>query len=308
MTSKKILKIAVLVIIAAAAVYIYLTYRAHNYFVIYHVRMPRLILALMCGLVLAGVGSVYQILLNNPLAEPYILGVSSGAALGSVISIVLGLFLLIPLFAFSGALITMLIVWYIAQMGGYYSGTKLLLSGIIIGMFCSSIISLLMYLNQNEIGSIINVLMGNIGHIFTAKEWLTFQIMSFIALGLMTYLYLLSNQLNICSSGDLIATNVGVDVYKLRRNVFVVSSLLIGFIVSYAGIIGFVGLMVPHFVRRMFGNNQKKVFILSALSGAILLLICDFLAMHLAVIEIPIGVITAFIGCPFFIYFFAYKK
>lgn len=310
MTAKKtaIIKPLLLIVLSAGLIYLYLNFRVHTLFVMYQIRFPRLILALVCGMVLGGVGSVYQIMLNNPLAEPYILGVSSGAALGSIIAIVIGVHLLIPFFAFSGAFITMLLVWFIAQLGGFYSGTKLLLSGIIIGMFCSAVISLLMYLNQSEIGSIIGVLMGNLGHIFTASEWLLFQVLAIVSLILMAYLYLLSNQLNICSSGDLIAVNVGVNVTRLRRNVFIVSSLLIGFIVSYAGIIGFIGLMVPHYVRRMFGSNQRKVFILSSLCGAVLLLVCDFIAMHLTVIEIPIGVITAFIGCPFFVYFFAYRR
>ena len=304
----RITKILLLVVLTGVMIYLYLTYKAHSPFIIYQVRVPRLILALLCGLILGGVGSVYQIMLNNPLAEPYILGVSSGAALGSVVAIIIGLYLFVPLFAFAGALLTMLMVWYLSQLGGYFSSIKLLLSGIIVGMFCSAFISLLMYLNLRDIGSIIGVLMGNLGHIFTVEEWRLFLILGLFSLILSGYLYSLSNQLNICSSGDLIATNVGVNVTKLRRNVFIVSSLLIGFIVSYAGIIGFVGLIVPHLIRMMYGNDQKRVFLLSSVGGALLLIGCDFIAMHVIVIEIPIGIITSFIGCPFFIYCFAKRK
>lgn len=304
----RVLKTLLLIIITGVMVYLYLTFRAHSSFIVMQVRIPRLVLALLCGFILGGIGSVYQIMLNNPLAEPYILGVSSGAALGSVIAIIIGLYLFVPLFAFGGALLTMLIVWYLSQAGGYYSGTKLLLSGIIVGMFCSSLISLMMYLNLQDVGSIMGVLMGNIGHIFRVDEWRWFQLFGLVSLVLMGYLYSLSGQLNICSSGDLIATNVGVDVTKLRRNVFIVSSLLIGFVVSYAGIIGFIGLIVPHLIRMLFGNDQRKVFLLSSIGGAFLLLLCDFIAMHITVIEIPIGVITAFIGCPFFVYCFAVRK
>jgi iron complex transport system permease protein len=265
-------------------------------------------LTFICGFILGGVGSVYQIMLNNPLAEPYILGVSSGAALGGVVAIILGLYLLIPLFAFIGALILILIVWYLAQIGGFFSSTKLLLSGIIAGMFCSALISLLLYLNQEEIGSIIGILMGNLGHIFSVQEWEVFRIIIVGSLLLMFYLYTLSDKLNILTSGDLIASSLGIEVRQLRRRVFIISSILVGVTVAYAGIIGFVGLLVPHIIRMLFGNDQRKVFLLSSFGGAIFLVFCDFLAMHLTAIEIPVGVITAFIGCPFFIYCFARNR
>jgi iron complex transport system permease protein len=308
MTRKTLFSLSLFVIATLFAIYIYLTYRTGSTYIVWQVRFPRLLLAILCGFILGGVGSVYQIMLNNPLAEPYILGVSSGAALGAVIAIVSGMYVLMPVFAFAGALMIMLIVWYISQIGGFFSSIKLLLSGIIAGMFCSSVVSLLMYLNQREIGSIIGILMGNIGHIFSSSEWSIFKVSAVFSLFLMFYLYTLSPKLNVMASGDLVATGIGVDVRIIRRNVFVASSLLVGFIVSYVGIIGFVGLLVPHVVRMLFGNEQGKVFILSALGGALLLIVCDFLAMHLTVIEIPIGVITAFIGCPFFVYCFTRRK
>ena len=243
-----------------------------------------------------------------PGSEPYILGVSSGAALGGVIAIVLGLYLFIPFFAFAGALILILIVWYLAQIGGFFSSTKLLLSGIIAGMFCASLISLLLYLNQREVGNIIGILMGNLGHIFSVREWQIFRFVTAGAIILMIYLYTLSDKLNILTSGDLVASSLGIEVKMIRRNVFLVSSLLVGVTVAYAGIIGFVGLLVPHIIRMLFGNDQRKVFVLSAFGGAIFLIFCDLLAMHLTVIEIPVGIITAFIGCPFFVYCFAKNR
>lgn len=294
-------------LLAALIIYVYLVFRTGSGFIIAQVRFPRLLLTFLCGFVLGGVGSVYQIMLNNPLAEPYILGVSSGAALGGVIAIIFGLYLFIPLFAFSGALLLILIVWYLSQLGGYFSSTKLLLSGIIAGMFCASFISLLLYLNQQELGSIIGILMGNLGHIFSVAEWRIFRIVAITAFLMMFYLYTLSDRLNILTSGDLLASSLGVEVKQVRRRVFVISSLLVGITVAYAGIIGFVGLLVPHIIRMLFGNNQRLVFPLSAVGGAFFLLVCDFLAMHLIAIEIPVGVITAFIGCPFFIYCFAKK-
>ncbi len=298
-------KTAVLIAGLVAVIYVYLNYRAASVSIVLDVRLPRLLLTILCGLILGGVGSVYQIMLNNPLAEPYILGVSSGGALGSIIAIVLGLSIFVPLFAFAGAFLVLLIVWYLSQLGGFFSGTKLLLSGIIMGLFCSSFISLLIYFNQKDISGIIGILMGNLGYIFSVGEWRWFQVFGLVAIGAMFYLYTLSNQLNILASGDLSAYGMGVNVNRIRKSVFVVSSFLIGYIVAYAGIIGFVGLIIPHIARKLWGNDQRKIFVLSSIGGALMLLICDFLAMHTAVIEIPIGVITAFIGCPFFVYVFS---
>jgi iron complex transport system permease protein len=308
MKSKTVLRIFLFLVFAAVVIYLYLSYRTPTSYIVAQVRFPRLLLTFICGFVLGGVGSVYQIMLNNPLAEPYILGVSSGAALGGVTAIIIGLYLLIPVFAFTGALLLILIVWYLAQVGGFFSSTKLLLSGIIAGMFCSALISLLLYLNQEEIGSIIGILMGNLGHIFSMREWTIFRVILGISLLLMFYLYTLSDKLNILTSGDLIASSLGIEVRQLRRKVFIVSSILVGFTVAYAGIIGFVGLLVPHIVRMLFGNDQRKVFLFSSFAGAVFLIFCDFIAMHLTAIEIPVGVITAFIGCPFFIYCFARNR
>ncbi|MCK4957060.1 MAG: iron chelate uptake ABC transporter family permease subunit, partial [Candidatus Cloacimonetes bacterium] len=117
---------------------------------------------------------------------------------------------------------------------------------------------------------------------------------------LMLYLFSLSKQLEILSTGDLVAVSMGINVKNLRRRIFVVSSILTGITVAYAGIIGFIGLVVPHLVRMIFGTRRDIIY--SAIGGAFLLLLCDFIAMHIAVVELPVGVITAFIGCPFFIF------
>jgi iron complex transport system permease protein len=124
----------------------------------------------------------------------------------------------------------------------------------------------------------------------------------------MIYLFSLSNQLQILTTGDLVASSLGINVRKLRRKIFIISSLLTGITVAYAGIIGFIGLVVPHIIRMVLGGNKKFSLIIAAFGGALLLIFCDFVAMHIAVIEIPVGVITAFIGCPFFIYIMAKTK
>lgn len=302
--SKKLLAI-VFPILLIALIYLYLTYGISSTNILFAIRIPRLLLALLSGFVLAGVGYSFQVMLNNPLAEPYILGISSGAAFGSILAAVSGFYILMPVFGFLGALLTMILVWSLAHLGGVFDTTKLLLSGIIIGMFFSAFISLIIYFNQQDIGNILSVLMGNLGHIFSNLEWKIFLGVFGLSIILMLYLFSLSKQLEILSTGDLVAVSMGIDVRKLRRRIFVISSLLTGITVAYAGIIGFIGLVVPHLVRMIFGTRNDIFY--SALGGAFLLILCDFIAMHIAIIELPVGIITAFIGCPFFIYVMAKK-
>jgi iron complex transport system permease protein len=306
--NKKIFFRVLIGIISIFVIYFYLIYNTSSTHIILTVRLPRLMLSFLTGFILAGVGFTFQIMLNNPLAEPYILGISSGAAFGSILAAVSGLYLLMPVMGFIGAILTMVLVWYLSHIGGFFNKTKLLLSGIIAGMFFSALISLIMYLNQQDIGNIINVLMGNLGHIFSKSEWKIFLFVFGSSLVLMIYLFSLSNQLQILTTGDLVASSLGINVRKLRRKIFIISSLLTGITVAYAGIIGFIGLVVPHIIRMVLGGNKKFSLIIAAFGGALLLIFCDFVAMHIAVIEIPVGVITAFIGCPFFIYIMAKTK
>lgn len=277
-------------------------------FILHNVRLPRFFLTLLTGMILAGTGSVFQVMLNNPLADPYILGVSSGAALGSILAGLAGIAILSPVFGFSGALLSILIVWALSRAGGHQDRSKLLFAGIVFSMFCSAFISLIMYLNKNDIMLIMQVLMGNLGHIFSQTEWIFFLIMMIISAALMVVLYKYSNHLNILSSGEVTAQTLGLDVKRFRKIIFFTGSVLTGISVAYAGIIGFVGLIIPHFVRMMTGNNQKRVFLYSVLYGAIFLLLSDLLASHLTVVELPVGIITSFIGCPVFLYILILKK
>jgi len=267
-----------------------------------------LLVGVVGGMVLCGAGWVFGVLLNNPLAEPYILGVSSGAALGSIIAGLTGMFVLAPLFGFTGALASILIVWALSHTGGFMDKTRLLFSGIIFGMFVSAIISFLMYWFQKDVGIILQVLMGNLGHIFSQTEWIIFLISFGISLILLLSLYFRSNALNIMTTGDDSAQSMGVDVKKLRLNVFITGSVLTGISVAYAGIIGFIGLIIPHFVRILVSSDQKKVFPLSVIYGANFLLLCDLIACNLTVVEFPVGIITSFIGCPVFLYLLLIRK
>ena len=202
----------------------------------------------------------------------------------------------------------MILVWTLSHMGGFFNKTRLLLAGIIIGMFFSALISLLMYFNQQDIGNIINVLMGNLGHIFSQQEWSIFIGLCIVSVLLMVYLFSLITQLQILTTGDLLAGSMGIETKKLRFRLFVICSLLTGITVSYAGVIGFVGLIVPHIVRMILKENSRFSYIMTVLAGGIFLLICDFIAAHVAVVEIPVGIVTAFIGCPFFVYLMAKAK
>lgn len=305
---RKTLFLIVLLVLGIVGAYIYLTFGTTDSNIILNIRLPRLILTLFTGITLAGIGSVYQMMLNNPLAEPYILGVSSGAALGAVMAGLAGLFIMMPLFGFAGAMLTMLIVWVLAQKQGHFDKTRLLLSGIIIGMFFGACISLIMYLFQKDTMLILGTLMGNLGHIFTVIEYRFFLVLTGISAIVLYIVYRDSLILDIMSSGDLYAGSVGINVHRIRQRLFVLCSLLTGIAVAYAGIIGFVGLIIPHIVRLIVGTSQKKVYPLSLLLGGIFLMYCDFLAMHITTLELPVGVITAFIGCPFFVWLMLRKK
>jgi len=306
MNSKR--NLLILAMLFAVVGYIYLHFGAANGFVIEHIRIPRLLLTALTGLILGSVGFCFQLLLDNPLAEPYILGVSSGAALSSILAASAGMYLLMPLFGFLGALATMLLVYWLARQGGGFNTTKLLLAGIIIGMFISAIISLVMYLNQEDIGNIINVLMGNLGHIFSRSEWNIFLGVAVLAMILLGYLFLQGRRLLILSTGDMLAGSLGINVKAYRIKIFVICSLLTGLSVAFAGIIGFVGLIIPHLVRLIWHGNKPGSIFYAGISGAFFLIICDFIAMHIAIIELPVGIITAFVGCPLFIYLLWQKK
>lgn len=308
MKNKYFIKAAGIIVFISLISFLYLTWGNPSRNILLNIRLPRFLLTFFVGFVLAGIGNIYQMILNNPLAEPYVLGISSGAALGSIIATISGLYLFIPFFGFIGALFTMILVWKLSTFFGDFNSIRLILSGIIVGMFFSALISLLIYFNKSDIGSIFQILMGNTGRIFSTNEWRYFLIIVVVSLVLMLYMFSLGTKLTILTSGDILASSMGVDVKKTKRIIFFISSLLVGVTVSYAGIIGFVGFIIPHITRMIFPRHIKHSTLFSSIIGANFLLICDFLAMHIAIIEIPVGIITAFVGTPFFIYLMLRKK
>ncbi len=307
MTGIKTLNILLLFLFPLVCV-IYFSADFSSLFILAEVRFPRFLLTLLVGAILAVVGSTYQMMLNNPLAEPYVLGLSSGAGFGLCLSLVIGLPLLSPVLGFLGAAVSMLVVWKLAHWNGYLDKTRLLLSGIAISLFFSAMISLLMYFNKDDLNTIIQILMGNLGRIFTNQEWYIFLGTFALCIVLLVYLYRFSRILNILTLGDLISHSSGIDVVSVQKKVFVITCILTAICVSFAGIIGFVGLIIPHIIRMIIGTNQKTAFIYSLICGSLFLLICDLISMHLTVIEIPVGIITSFLGCPFFIYIMLKNK
>jgi len=299
---KPLVQFSLLTALSLGLIFVYLMSGNPGNNIILQVRLPRLILTLMTGLSLAGIGSIYQLMLANPLAEPYILGISSGAAFGSILFGVLGMVVLMPLGGFLGAGLTLILVWGLAQKQGRFDKTRLLISGVIAGMFFGSAISLLMYLKRQDTLLILGTLMGNLGRIFSRSEYSIFLALMALVLLLMVWLGRKSLILDIMSGGDSYASSVGIDVNRVRQQIFVITSLIIGIVVSYAGIIGFVGLIIPHLVRFWIPSGQKRIYLFSLWTGAIFLLFCDLLAKNMTVVELPVGVITAAVGCPFFIW------
>jgi iron complex transport system permease protein len=270
--------------------------------ILFKIRIPRIILGLITGLVLATTGGVLQGMLNNPLAEPYLLGISSGAALGSIVALVLRQVFLMPLFGFLGALVTIVLVWNLAQKNRFLERTRLILAGVIVSLFFSAIISLIMSIFQQELGQIFAILMGNLGYIFSSQNLYLLWILVGISLIGVIVLNIFALRINILSLGDYTADSMGIDVQRTRKILFVLSSLLVGIVVAFTGIIGFVGLIIPHICRMIIGPDNRHLLTLSGILGAAFLVFCDTIARSILVIELPVGVITAIFGAPFFVY------
>ncbi|MDN5351631.1 MAG: cobalamin transport system permease protein [Clostridiales bacterium] len=273
-------------------------------FIVLQVRLPRIFLAAMVGGVLAVIGAAFQAIFRNPMADPYVMGVSSGAAFGATIGTILGWsasfigFSGISILAFAGALSTVAIVYQLARVGTRVSATGILLAGIVMNALLSSAISLMMLLNHSKIDKIVTWTMGS----FNASSW---DHVKWIAIpALLGSLMLLSDAraFNALVMGEEDAQGMGVDVNKLKRRTLIVASFLAAFTVSVSGIIGFVGLVVPHLLRMMIGSDHRRLLPVSFLGGALLLLVCDTMARSLIEnMEIPVGIITALIGGPFFL-------
>ncbi|NLK22410.1 MAG: iron chelate uptake ABC transporter family permease subunit [Epulopiscium sp.] len=280
--------------------------------IILNIRLPRIILAGLVGMGLSVVGAAFQGIFKNPMADPYVIGISSGAGLGATIAIVLGLnstvlgFGFISLGAFFGAFLTVIMVYKIAKTGARLPTITLLLSGIAISQLWSSIMSILMIFNRNQIEKIIFWVMGSVS---TASWRQVVFLTPFVVLGNIL-LWVFSRDLNVLLMGDETAKTLGIEIEKVKKILIIICSILIGAVVSVSGLIGFVGLVIPHIMRMLIGADNRVLIPFSALGGSIFLIICDTLSRTLiAPSEIPVGAVTALFGAPYFIYLlYKHKK
>jgi iron complex transport system permease protein len=277
--------------------------------IILSLRFPRALLAGLVGAGLSVSGVIFQALLRNPLADPYILGVSSGSAVGAIIAILLGLGSLsfgLPLASFAGALITIALVFYFGKQEGRIHPNILLLAGVITGSFLSAIIMFFLSISQKEeLHTILFWLMGDFS--FANPQAITI-VFPYIVAGFFI-LYNQSRPLNLILSGEESALQLGVNVERLKVISYLCASLMTAASVSLCGLIGFVGLIIPHSARLLFGADHRLLLPASALIGASFLIASDtFARTLLAPVELPVGVITAAFGGPFFIYLLRKRK
>ncbi|MFF2178619.1 FecCD family ABC transporter permease [Lysinibacillus sp. NPDC058147] len=279
--------------------------------ILWKIRLPRVLLAGLVGASLAIAGAAFQGLLKNPLADPYTLGVSSGASVGAVMTIffsisipVVGHFTL-PTFSMIGAILTMVAVMGFARIvDRSLKMETLILTGVIFSSFLGSVISLMIALSGEELRQVIGWLLGSV----SMRGWPYVQmIIPFVIIGSIM-LWTQRRELNVLLYGEERAKHLGVNVKRSKYIILVGGSMLTGAAVAVSGTIGFVGLVVPHMTRMVWGSDHRHLLPLSFLNGATLLIICDLIARTIIVPrELPIGVITAFIGAPVFSYIF-YKQ
>lgn len=279
--------------------------------VFWKIRVPRVLLAYLAGLGLSVCGMVFQAIFRNALATPFTLGVASGASLGTAIAMILGIppllgFSATSIFAFVGALATILIVFGIARLRGSFSNTTLVLTGVAISYFFSSLILLLQYLGDQH--NVIKILRWIMGGLNVWGYGPCVNVFPFVAIGgLLIFFY--THHLNLLATGDDIATSRGIDVARSRKILFLVTSLVVGGIVAECGPIGFVGLMCPHIARLLVGADHRHLVPATMLFGGFFLTACDTLSGSLPIgYQLPVGILTSIMGGPFFLWLLLRRK
>ena len=274
--------------------------------ILFDTRLPRVLLAAVVGGALAVAGAALQGLLRNPLAEPHLIGVSGGAALGAVVAAILAgrtafsEASILPMGAAVGALVSMAVIYRLGMVHGRLQPYVLLLAGVVYNAFAGALIMCVNALADfYQAQGILYWLMGNL----STQSYRLVAIIAVYTAAACTWLLLQTRQLNLLALGDEGAAQLGVEVERVRRSTFVASSFLVGAVVSVSGMVGFVGLIVPHVLRLVLGADHRLLLPASLLAGAIFLIWADTLARTaLGVVEIPVGVITALCGGPFFVY------
>lgn len=272
------------------------------------IRLPRVVHAVLVGMALSVCGATYQSIFRNPLTDPYVLGISSGASLGAAVAIILGLQAYV--WGIGGfALITaLLVVWFIYKMaaiGNRMHTTTLLLTGVCVTFLATAVVSFLMVLNQDKMDSIIFWTMGS----FASVAWVdVLVLLPVVVIGILVVLFY-SKDLNILLMGSEVARSLGVEVEKVKKILILFTTLMVAFAVSTCGVIGFVGLIVPHAVRLLVGPDNRRVIPYSIVIGGLFMLLSDTIARTvLAPSELPVGVLTALAGAPVFIYLLYLNK
>ncbi len=273
------------------------------------IRLPRIVMAGLAGSALGVAGATYQGLFRNPLADPYLIGVAQGASLGAAIGFgaswhFLGPYF-IPLLSFVGALVAVTIVYLVARVGKTLPVTTLILAGVAIGAFMISVTSYLTLIAPDKTHGILSWLMGS----FSMTSWDQVRLVAPYIIGGIGVILLFSRPLNVMQLDEEQAQQLGVNVERTKLILLAASTLISAAAVCFVGTIGFVGIIIPHTVRLIWGPDHRSLLPLAALSGAILLILADTASRTIMPpSEVPIGVITAFIGAPFFVFLLRKKK
>src|SRR6267142_3897993 len=278
--------------------------------ILWNIRLPRILLAIIVGASLSVAGTSFQALLRNPLADPYVLGVSSGASVGAILALIAAPYfalppvlsaLLTPLGAFLGAVATIAAVYFLGRREGVIDSNTLLLAGVITASFLSAIIMFLMTtVTSGNTRGMAFWLMGNLSTSYQKGVFWFLGIGFIVATGA---IYTTATDLNLLLAGEKEAMHLGVDVPRVRLVVYIAASFLTGLAVSVSGSIGYVGLFVPHAMRFMFGSDHRTLLPTAAIGGAIAVVVADTLARTVvAPTEVPVGAVTAIVGAPLFIY------
>ncbi len=270
--------------------------------IFWRLRLPRVLMSVLVGAVLSVCGAAYQSIFRNPLTDPYVLGVSSGASLGAAVAILLGLEAVawgVGGMALAAALATVWLIYRIASIGNRMHTTTLLLTGVCLTLLISALISFLMVLNQEKMDSIIFWTMGSFG----SSSWSDVAVLAPVAVLGMGVVLWYGRDLNLLLAGSEAAKSMGCEVEKVKRVLLLATTLMVAFAVSSCGVIGFVGLIVLHAVRLVAGPDNRRVVPYSMLCGALFVLVCDTLARYvLRPSELPVGSLTSMVGAPLFIY------
>jgi iron complex transport system permease protein len=267
---------------------------------ILYLRVARVILGILVGAGLGVCGVVLQAILRNPLAEPYLLGTSSGAGLGSIVAIISGISsIYLPFVAFFGALLSIILVYILAKEGNRIPVQSLILAGVIVAIAFSGLIIFLVSISSNP--AMHGMMWWLLGSLQIYELKLLFMVAGIVILGIIL-IFIFAQDLNAISIGEEEAVHLGIEIEKIKRALFLITSLITGVLVSVSGVIGFVGLIIPHIARLIVGPNHKILIPATCLTAAAFLVLCDMLSRSLLPpLEIPIGVVTSLIGAPIFI-------